>query len=46
MSPRRSQPKRGGKHTFAVPGDPADPDGFSAVARTGWSGWGPTTTRT
>jgi len=38
MSPRRSQPKRGGKHTFAVPGDPAAPDGFSAVA-SDWLEW-------
>jgi integrase/recombinase XerD len=38
MSPRRSQPKRGGKHTFAVPGDLADPDGFSAVA-SDWLEW-------
>jgi hypothetical protein len=38
MSPRRSQPKRGGKSTFAVPGDPTDPDGFSAVA-SDWLEW-------
>jgi integrase/recombinase XerD len=38
MSPRRSQPKRGGKHTFAVPGDLADPDGFSAVS-SDWLEW-------
>jgi integrase/recombinase XerD len=38
VSPRRSQPKRGGKHTFAVPGDPTVPDGFSAVA-SDWLEW-------
>ena len=38
MSPRRSQPKRGGKSTFAVPGDPADPDGFGAVG-SDWLEW-------
>ncbi len=38
MSPRLSQPKRGGKHIFAVPGDPADPEGFSAVA-SDWLEW-------
>jgi hypothetical protein len=30
--------KRGGKHTFAVPGDPADPGSFSAVA-SDWLEW-------
>jgi hypothetical protein len=38
MSPRRSQPKRGGKSVFAVPGDPADPDGFYVVAQD-WLEW-------
>jgi integrase/recombinase XerD len=38
MSPRRSQPKRGGKSVFAVPGDPADPDSFHAVA-SDWLEW-------
>jgi integrase/recombinase XerD len=38
VSPRRSQPKRGGKSVFAVPGDPADPDGFSAIA-SDWLEW-------
>jgi len=38
MSPRRSQPKRGGKSTFAVPGDLAAPDGFAAMS-TDWLEW-------
>ena len=39
MSPRRSQPKRGGQPSvFAIPGDPTDPDGFHAVAAD-WLEW-------
>ena len=38
MSPRRSQPKRGGKSTFAVPGDAAVPDSFGATAAE-WLEW-------
>ena len=38
MSPRRSQPKRGGRSTFAVPGDMSDPEGFAAMASE-WMGW-------
>ena len=38
MSPRRSQPKRGGKSTFAVPGDLASPESFALVAQE-WLEW-------
>jgi len=38
MSPRRSQPKRGGRKTFAIPGDPTDPEGFAAVGAD-WLEW-------
>jgi integrase/recombinase XerD len=38
VSPRRSQPKRGGKSTFAVPGDIASPDSFAALAHD-WLEW-------
>ena len=38
MSPRRSQPKRGGRTTFTVPGDPSDPEGFAAVGAD-WLEW-------
>jgi integrase/recombinase XerD len=35
---RRTPRKRGGKRTFAVPGDPSDPDSFCAVA-SDWLEW-------
>jgi integrase/recombinase XerD len=38
MSPRRSQPKRGGRQAFATPGDLSDPDGFAAMV-TDWLEW-------
>jgi integrase/recombinase XerD len=38
MSPRRSQPKRGGRKTFAIGGDPSDPAGFSVLG-TEWIEW-------
>lgn len=38
MSPRRSQPKRGGRTVFAVPGDPSDPEGFAALGAE-WIEW-------
>jgi len=38
VSPRRSQPKRGGKSTFAVPGDTTAPDGFAVMAEE-WLAW-------
>lgn len=38
MSPRRSQPKRGGRQVFAIGSDPADPAGFAAIG-TEWLEW-------
>jgi len=38
MSPRRSQPKRGGRRRFAIGGDPADPVGFAAICNE-WLEW-------
>jgi len=38
MSPRRSQPKRGGRNTFTVPGDPTDLESFAAVGAD-WIEW-------
>jgi len=38
MSPRRSQPKRGGRKPFSIGGDPADPQGFSAIGSE-WLEW-------
>jgi len=38
MSPRRSQPKRGGKAVFAIPGDPTDPTGFCVIV-SDWLEW-------
>ena len=38
MSPRRSQPKRGGKQVFAIGGDPSDPTGFCVIV-SDWLEW-------
>ena len=38
MSRRRSQPKRGGRNTFAIPGDPTDPTGFHVMGAD-WMEW-------
>jgi integrase/recombinase XerD len=38
MSPRRSQPKRGGNQVFAIGGDLADPQGFCAIGAE-WLEW-------
>ena len=38
MSPKRAQPKRGGKRTFAVPGDASDPTSFAGIVPE-WLEW-------
>ena len=38
MSPRRGQPKRGGKSQVVIPGDPADPAGFHRLG-SDWLEW-------